>query len=139
MKVNTKEDTAWSTNTDDRRTRFGAFIRKFSLDELPQLWNVFKGDMSLIGPRPELPHFVVQFRETIPFYMVKHQVRPGITGWAQINGYRGDTSVKKRIELDLWYIEHWSVGLDATILLKTVFGGMMNKERLYNDDANKQH
>ncbi len=137
MKVNSKENTGWTTNADDRRTRFGTFIRKFSLDELPQLWNVFKGDMSLIGPRPELPHFVDQFKETIPFYMVKHQVRPGITGWAQINGYRGDTSIQKRIELDLWYIEHWSVGLDVEILFKTLFGGMINKEKLY--DLQKKH
>ena len=133
MRVNQEEDTAWSTNTDNRRTRFGSFIRKFSLDELPQLWNVFKGDMSLIGPRPELPHFVDQFKETVPFYMVKHQVRPGITGWAQINGYRGDTSIEKRIELDLWYIDHWSVGLDLLIMIKTVLGGMLNKEHLVKD------
>ena len=100
MRVNDAQDTAWSTAVDDRRTKFGAFIRKTSLDELPQLWNVFRGDMSLVGPRPELPHFVEQFKETIPFYMVKHQVKPGITGWAQVNGYRGDTSIEKRIELD---------------------------------------
>ena len=130
MKINSEENTAWTTNADDRRTRFGSFIRKLSLDELPQLWNVFKGDMSLVGPRPELPHFVEQFKEIIPFYMVKHQVRPGITGWAQINGYRGDTSIEKRIELDLWYIEHWSVELDLLILAKTLFGGMLNKEQL---------
>lgn len=128
MKVNDTEDTAWTTNTDPRRTKFGSFLRKFSLDELPQLINVLRGDMSLIGPRPELPHFVEQFKETVPFYMVKHQVKPGITGWAQVNGYRGDTSIEKRIELDLWYIEHWSVGLDAQILFRTIFGGMINKE-----------
>lgn len=130
MRVNDKEDTAWSTDTDGRRTRFGSFIRKFSLDELPQLWNVLRGDMSLVGPRPELPHFVEQFRETVPLYMVKHQVKPGITGWAQVNGYRGDTSIRKRIELDLWYIDHWSPLLDMKILFKTVFGGMMNTEHL---------
>ena len=130
MKVNSQEDTAWSTASDSRRTRFGSLIRKTSLDELPQLWNVVKGDMSLVGPRPELPHFVEQFRETIPLYMVKHQVRPGITGWAQVNGYRGDTSIEKRIELDLWYIDHWSVWLDIKILIKTVLGGMTNKEVL---------
>lgn len=128
MKVNDTEETAWTTNTDPRRTKFGSFLRKFSLDELPQLINVLRGDMSLIGPRPELPHFVEQFKETVPFYMVKHQVKPGITGWAQVNGYRGDTSIEKRIELDLWYIEHWSVGLDAQILFRTIFGGMINKE-----------
>ena len=128
MRVNSEQDTAWSRDKDDRRTPFGSFIRKTSLDELPQLINVFKGEMSLVGPRPELPHFVEQFRETIPFYMVKHQVKPGMTGWAQVNGYRGDTSIEKRIELDLWYIEHWSIGLDMKILLRTVFGGMVNKE-----------
>lgn len=128
MKVNDAEETAWTTNTDPRRTKFGSFLRKFSLDELPQLINVLRGDMSLIGPRPELPHFVEQFKETVPFYMVKHQVKPGITGWAQVNGYRGDTSIEKRIELDLWYIEHWSVGLDVQILFRTIFGGMINKE-----------
>ena len=130
MKVNNSQDTAWSTNVDDRRTRFGSFIRKTSIDELPQLWNVFRGDMSLVGPRPELPHFVEQFKETIPFYMVKHQVKPGITGWAQVNGYRGDTSIEKRIELDLWYIDNWSPTLDLRILSKTLFGGMINQEVL---------
>ena len=128
MKTNGEEQTAWTKKTDPRRTKFGALLRKVSLDELPQLINVLKGDMSLIGPRPELPHFVEQFRETVPFYMVKHQVKPGMTGWAQVNGYRGDTSIEKRIELDLWYIEHWSIGLDMKILLRTVFGGMVNKE-----------
>ncbi len=128
MKTNAEEQTAWTKKADPRRTKFGALLRKVSLDELPQLINVLKGDMSLIGPRPELPHFVEQFRETVPFYMVKHQVKPGMTGWAQVNGYRGDTSIEKRIELDLWYIEHWSVGLDMKILLRTLFGGMVNKE-----------
>lgn len=130
MKVNNEQDTAWSRDKDDRRTPFGSFIRKTSLDELPQLINVLKGDMSLVGPRPELPHFVEQFKETIPFYMVKHQVKPGMTGWAQVNGYRGDTSIEKRIELDLWYIDHWSPGLDLKILFKTVFGGNINSEKM---------
>ena len=129
MRVNDRSDTAWSTTHDDRRTRFGSLIRKTSLDELPQLWNVLKGDMSLVGPRPELPHFVERFREEVPLYMVKHQVKPGITGWAQVNGYRGDTSIARRIELDLWYIEHWSAGLDLKILLRTFSGGMINDER----------
>ena len=120
MKVNGEETTAWSTQEDNRRTAFGSLLRKTSLDELPQLWNVFKGDMSLVGPRPELPFFVERFRETIPFYMVKHQVKPGITGWAQVNGYRGDTSISRRIELDLWYIDNWSLSLDFKILLQTV-------------------
>ena len=130
MRVNAAQDTAWSTAVDSRRTRFGSFIRKTSLDELPQLFNVLRGDMSLVGPRPELPHFVEQFRETIPLYMVKHQVRPGITGWAQANGYRGDTSIEKRIELDLWYIENWSPLLDLKILFMTVPGAMINGESM---------
>lgn len=129
MRQNDEEETAWSTNEDPRRTKIGAFLRKTSLDELPQLINVLKGDMSLVGPRPELPHFVEQFRETIPYYMVKHQVKPGMTGWAQVNGYRGDTSIEERIKLDLWYIDHWSAGLDMYILFKTFFGGMINKEQ----------
>ena len=128
MVVNDRSDTAWSSGGDKRRTKFGTFMRKTSLDELPQLFNVLKGDMSLVGPRPELPFFVEKFREEIPLYMVKHQVKPGMTGWAQVNGYRGDTSIEKRIELDLWYIENWSVGLDIRILFRTVFGGMWNKE-----------
>ena len=130
MRQNDAQDTAWTTNADDRRTWIGTILRKFSLDELPQLWNVLRGDMSLIGPRPEIPYFVEQFRETVPLYMVKNQVRPGITGWAQVNGYRGDTSIPKRIEHDLWYIENWSFGLDMRILFKTLFGGMINRERL---------
>ena len=128
MRVNSQSATAWSTAVDERRTRFGSLIRKTSLDELPQLWNVLRGDMSLVGPRPELPHFVEQFKETIPLYMVKHQVKPGITGWAQVNGYRGDTSIEKRIELDLWYIENWSPLLDLRILFRTVPGSMINDE-----------
>lgn len=130
MRVNDQSDTAWSSVSDDRRTRFGALLRKTSLDELPQLWNVLRGDMSLVGPRPELPHFVEKFREEIPLYMVKHQVKPGITGWAQVNGWRGDTDIAKRIELDLWYIDHWSVGLDLLILFRTLFGGMKNNEEV---------
>ena len=128
MRVNDAQDTAWSTDADDRRTWIGRLIRKFSLDELPQLWNVLRGDMSLIGPRPEIPYFVERFRETVPLYMVKNQVRPGITGWAQVNGFRGDTSIPKRIEHDIWYIENWSFGLDIRILFMTAFGGMVNSE-----------
>ena len=129
MRINTTQDTAWSKNVDNRKTKFGTFIRKYSLDELPQLFNVLKGDMSLVGPRPEIPHFVEQFKEIIPLYMVKHQVRPGITGWAQIKGYRGDTSIEKRIRCDIWYIENWSFDLDLQILFRTVFGGMKNNEK----------
>lgn len=133
MVVNDQSDTAWSKSGDDRRTRFGAFIRKTSLDELPQLINVLKGDMSLVGPRPELPFFVEKFKEEIPLYMVKHQVKPGMTGWAQVNGYRGDTSIKKRIELDLWYIDNWSPLLDLRILFMTVPWAMVNGERMGGD------
>ncbi|OOM76337.1 UDP-glucose:undecaprenyl-phosphate glucose-1-phosphate transferase [Clostridium puniceum] len=130
MKINTKEETGWSTNVDPRKTKFGSFIRKFSIDELPQFFNVLKGDMSLIGPRPELPHFVDNFKDEIPLYMVKHQIKPGITGLAQVNGYRGDTSIKKRIEFDIYYIENWSLLMDISILFKTVFKGLKNNEQL---------
>lgn len=131
MRVNATENCAWTTSDDPRRTPFGSFMRKFSIDELPQLLNVLKGDMSLVGPRPEIPHFVEEFREIIPLYMVKHQVRPGITGWAQVNGLRGDTSIEERVLHDIWYIEHWSVGLDLEILLRTLLGGWLNDEELH--------
>lgn len=121
------EKKAWTVKDDPRVTGIGKFIRKTSIDELPQLFNILKGDMSLVGPRPERPLFVEKFQEEIPRYMVKHQVRPGLTGWAQVNGYRGDTSIKKRIEHDLYYIENWSVGLDIKILFLTVFKGFVNK------------
>lgn len=129
MRVNDQQDTAWSTQRDDRRTKIGSLLRKTSMDELPQLVNVLRGEMSLVGPRPEIPCFVEQFRETIPLYMVKYQVRPGMTGWAQIHGLRGDTSIPDRVEHDLWYIENWSFGLDIMILFRTAFGGMMNDEK----------
>ena len=122
-----KEAGAWTTKNDSRVTGIGKFIRKTSIDELPQLINVLKGDMSLVGPRPERPRFVEQFKEEIPRYMIKHQVRPGITGWAQVNGYRGDTSIRKRIDHDLHYIENWTFGLDIKILFLTVFKGFINK------------
>lgn len=131
MRVNGGADTAWSTDHDDRKTRFGAFMRKCSLDELPQFFNVLKGDMSLVGPRPEIPYYVEKFKEDVPLYMVKHQVRPGITGWAQVNGLRGDTSIKARVEHDVYYIEHWSLLFDIEILLATVFRGkFVNGEAL---------
>lgn len=140
MRLNTESDTAWSTNKDPRVTAFGAFIRKFSIDELPQFFNVLKGDMSVVGPRPELPHYVERYKYEIPRYMVKHQVKPGITGWAQVNGYRGDTSIEKRVEYDLWYIENWSFGIDIKIILMTVFGGMINKENnlILNEKIHKE-
>ena len=130
MRVNAAQDTAWSHNADPRKTKFGSFIRKTSIDELPQFFNVLKGDMSLIGPRPEIPFYVHQFKETIPLYMVRHQVRPGITGWAQVCGYRGDTSIEERIKHDIYYIENWSFMFDIRILFKTVFGGMINSEKI---------
>lgn len=128
MRVNAQENTGWTKHDDPRKTKFGSFIRKTSIDELPQFFNVLKGDMSLVGPRPEIPHFVEQFKETIPLYMLKHLIRPGITGWAQVHGYRGDTSIEGRIQHDIWYIEHWSLGLDIRIIFSTVFGGIINKE-----------
>ena len=130
MRVNDEQDTAWSGSSDDRRTWLGAFLRKVSIDELPQLWNVLTGTMSLVGPRPEIPYYVERFRETVPLYMVKYQVRPGMTGWAQIHGLRGDTSIPARVEHDLWYIENWSLGLDIKILFKTALGGMVNQENV---------
>lgn len=122
-----KEEGAWTTKNDDRVTGVGRFIRKTSIDELPQLINVLKGDMSLVGPRPERPKFVEKFKEEVPRYMIKHQVRPGMTGWAQVNGYRGDTSIRKRIEHDVHYIENWTLGLDIKIMFLTVFKGFINK------------
>ncbi|NCC44156.1 MAG: undecaprenyl-phosphate glucose phosphotransferase [Clostridia bacterium] len=129
MEVQTKEKEkkAWTVKDDPRVTGIGKVMRRTSIDELPQLFNILKGDMSLVGPRPERPFFVEKFREEIPRYMVKHQVRPGLTGWAQVNGYRGNTSIRKRIEYDLYYIENWSIGLDVKILFMTFFKGFVNK------------
>lgn len=122
-----EEEKRWTVKDDPRTTGIGKFIRKTSIDELPQLFNVLKGDMSLVGPRPERPQFVEQFKEEIPRYMIKHQVRPGMTGWAQVNGYRGNTSIRKRIDYDLYYIENWTVGFDFKILFLTIFKGFVNK------------
>ena len=129
MKPNTGEDSAWSTSEDDRRTFFGALIRKLSIDELPQLINVLKGDMSIVGPRPEIPHFVEQFRDEVPLYMIRHMVKPGITGLAQVSGYRGDTSIRGRIDCDIAYIENWTIWVDVRIILRT-FTAMINNETL---------
>ena len=122
MKVQdpSEEKSEWTTKDDPRKTRVGDFIRKTSIDELPQFFNVLKRDMSVVGPRPERPYFVEQFKETVPKYMVKHQVKPGLTGWAQIHGCRGDTSIRKRIEYDIEYVENWHMGLDLAIMIKTV-------------------
>jgi exopolysaccharide biosynthesis polyprenyl glycosylphosphotransferase len=122
-----KEKSRWTTPGDSRVTAIGKLIRKTSIDETPQFFNILKGDMSLVGPRPERPFFVEKFKEEIPRYMIKHQVRPGLTGWAQVNGYRGDTSIIKRIEHDLYYIENWSMGFDFKIMFLTVFKGFINK------------
>ena len=121
------EQKEWTIKDDPRITKIGRWIRRTSMDELPQLFNVLRGDMSLVGPRPERPLYVEKFKEEIPRYMVKHQVRPGLTGWAQINGYRGDTSIEKRIEYDLYYLENWTLGLDVKIIFLTFFRGFVNK------------
>ena len=121
------EEKGWTTKDDMRVTKVGKVLRKFSLDELPQLFNVLIGEMSLVGPRPERPQFVDKFKEEIPRYMIKHQVRPGMTGWAQVNGLRGDTSIRKRVEYDLFYIENWSIALDFKIMFMTLFTGIFNK------------
>lgn len=129
MPVNVNHE-GWTTAADSRRTKFGSFIRKFSIDELPQLWNVFVGDMSLVGPRPELPNYVRKFSEEIPLYLVRQQVRPGMTGLAQINGLRGDTSIELRVEYDITYIETWTWLLDLKILAKTALGGFINHQEV---------
>ena len=123
----TEEKKAWTVRDDPRVTGVGRFLRKTSLDELPQLFNILRGDMTLVGPRPERPGWVEKFREEIPRYMVRHQVRPGLTGWAQVNGLRGDTSIRKRIDYDLYYIENWSLGLDIKIIFMTFITGFVNK------------
>ena len=127
VQVEEEEKLQWTTKNDPRKTKFGDFIRRTSIDELPQLFNVLKGDMSIIGPRPERPFFVDKFKEEIPKYMIKHHVRPGITGWAQVNGFRGDTSIKARIEHDIYYIENWDIWLDIKIIFLTFFKGLINR------------
>lgn len=129
MKLQSEESEkkAWTVKDDPRVTGIGKFLRRTSLDELPQLFNILKGDMSLVGPRPERPLFVEKFMEEIPRYMVKHQVRPGLTGWAQVNGLRGDTSIRKRIDYDIYYIENWSISFDLKIIFLTFFTGFINK------------
>lgn len=129
MRMQTEADEAkgWTVKDDERVTKIGKFLRRTSMDEIPQFFNILKGDMSLVGPRPERPQWVEKFREEIPRYMIKHQVRPGLTGWAQVNGYRGDTSIRKRIDYDIYYIENWSMGFDIKILFLTIFKGFINK------------
>lgn len=125
MRVNAEAETGpvWARRDDPRRTTLGSFLRRTSLDELPQLFNVLRGEMSLVGPRPERPSFVEEFRRRVPGYMLRHKVKAGITGWAQINGWRGNTSIERRIECDLYYIERWSLGFDLKILLQTFWYG----------------
>lgn len=129
MRLSTNEvsNTQWTVANDPRRTAFGTFLRRTSLDELPQFFNVLLGDMSVVGPRPERPHFVNQFKDEIPKYMIKHQIKPGITGWAQANGLRGDTSIQDRIMHDLFYIENWTFIFDLKIIFKTILKGLMNR------------
>ena len=129
MCVNQTEETGWSTTGDPRITKFGAFIRKFALDELPQFFNVLKGDMSLVGPRPEIPYYVNVFKKQVPLYMLKHTLRPGITGLAQIKGLRGDTSIQARIDEDINYIENWTFWGDIRILLLTPFRAINRSEK----------
>ena len=117
----------WARENDPRVTVLGKFLRRSNLDELPQLWNVLRGDMSIVGPRPERPHFVEQFKHRIPQYMLRHKVKAGLTGWAQVNGWRGNTSIEKRIEYDLYYIENWSVRLDLKIMWLTLLRGFFHK------------
>jgi exopolysaccharide biosynthesis polyprenyl glycosylphosphotransferase len=129
MRVDAESESGaqWTTKGDPRRTPIGSFLRQTSLDELPQLWNVLVGHMSLVGPRPERPFFVQQFRQRIPHYMLRHKMKSGITGWAQINGWRGDTSLTERTACDLYYIRNWSFDLDLRILFLTLWKGFVNK------------
>jgi lipopolysaccharide/colanic/teichoic acid biosynthesis glycosyltransferase len=129
MRVGPKNagDTQWTTAGDSRKTRFGTFLRRASLDELPQFINVLKGDMSVVGPRPERPFFVHKFLEEINRYNRRHTLKVGITGWAQVNGWRGDTSIEKRIEYDLYYLQNWSFSFDLRIIVMTPFTGLINR------------
>lgn len=129
MKEDAESETGpvWAKENDSRRTSIGRFLRKTSLDELPQLFNVLKGEMSLVGPRPERPVFVEKFRNSIPSYALRHKIKAGMTGWAQVNGWRGNTSLEKRIEHDLYYIQNWSIGFDLRILFMTLWRGFFSK------------
>jgi exopolysaccharide biosynthesis polyprenyl glycosylphosphotransferase len=128
MRVDAEHRGARFTTPDDpRRTAFGTWLRRSSLDELPQFYNVLKGEMSLVGPRPERPVFIEEFKRQIPRYHLRHMVKSGITGWAQVNGLRGDTSVKDRIDYDLYYIENWSLLFDLKILVRTALGGFISR------------
>ena len=123
MRLDAERDgkVGWSTKVDDRRLKIGAWMRRLNIDEVPQFWNVLRGDMSLVGPRPERPELIVNFKEVIPHYNARHGIKPGITGWAQVNGFRGDTDLTERIKYDLYYMENWTVLLEFQILLMTFF------------------
>ena len=118
----------WAAQADERRTPIGGLLRRLSLDELPQLWNVIRGDMSLVGPRPERPVFIEEFRREIPGYMLRHKVKAGMSGWAQVHGWRGDTSLHERVEHDIYYIQNWSLGLDIRIVLLTLWRVLANPD-----------
>ena len=137
MRVNADSNKAWTTGADPRKTRFGTFLRRTAIDELPQLFNVLAGSMSLVGPRPEIPVFVEHFKEIVPLYMIKHYVKPGITGLAQIKGFRGDTSIEARIHEDIEYIENWSIMLDLYVLFKTPFKAL-NKNEKYVESSDAE-
>jgi lipopolysaccharide/colanic/teichoic acid biosynthesis glycosyltransferase len=122
-----ESDTRWTTGGDSRRTALGSLLRKTSLDELPQFINVLKGEMSVVGPRPERPHFVQKFLQEVARYNNRHALKVGITGWAQVNGWRGDTSIEKRVEYDLYYLQNWSLAFDLRIIVMTIFSGLINK------------
>jgi lipopolysaccharide/colanic/teichoic acid biosynthesis glycosyltransferase len=127
MDAESETGPVWNTADDARATPLGSLLRKTSLDELPQLWNVLRGDMSLVGPRPERPVFIEEFRNEIPGYMLRHKVKAGLTGWAQVHGWRGNTSLNERVEHDIYYIQNWTLGLDVRILLLTLWRGWLSR------------
>ena len=127
MRSGLDSDTHWTVPNDPHVTAVGRFLRRSNLDEIPQFWNVLKGDMSIVGPRPERPVFLERFRRQVPEYMARHYVKTGITGWAQVNGWRGDTSISQRVAHDLYYIRNWAFGLDLKIILLTVLRSFFHR------------